>query len=365
MNNYIKGLGVLGLLLAIGACAAPTTKPATITDAATALEAKEQHKIAFEALFNDERRLKKVAYPLEARAVALCGENISYAIGARAVNKFIYTNEFHDPARSLYGIAEPVKFIDIFHDSPAQRAGLLAGDVPVALNDWAVPADASAVQKFQEKVAELGNESHPILMKISRDGAQQTLTVKPEKVCNYGVELANDGVVNAFADGKNVIIASGMMRFISSDNELALVVAHEMSHNAMKHIDAKQQNYWVGAVFDILIAAGTGVNTQGLFGNIAASSYSQEFETEADYVGLYMMALAGYEISDAPKFWRRMAALSPDSIKNSHSATHPATPQRFLALENAVKEINNKRQAGLPLRPELKDAAPDNQTKAQ
>ena len=41
----------------------------------------------------------------------------------------------------------------------------------------------------------------------------------------------------AFADGTKVFLTRGMMRFAQSDEELALVVAHETAHNIMGHID--------------------------------------------------------------------------------------------------------------------------------
>lgn len=170
--------------------------------------------------------------------------------------------------------------------------------------------------------------------------------------------------LNAFADGKNVFIARGMMRFAQDDTELALVVSHEMAHNSMLHMKAKTTNYVLGTVLDILITATTGVNTQGGFGNMAASRYSQEFEAEADYVGLYMMAAAGKNIDSAPKFWRRMAAAHPTGIEADYSSSHPSTAYRLLALEETVKEIKLKKETGASLTPEMKKSTPASTTTA-
>jgi len=54
-----------------------------------------------------------------------------------------------------------------------------------------------------------------------------------------------------------------------------------------------------------------------------------------------------------------MAIANPRSIKTSHGATHPPTPERFLALEMAVAEIKSKKDKGLELRPNLKEKAAD------
>ncbi|MEE8623145.1 MAG: M48 family metallopeptidase, partial [Alphaproteobacteria bacterium] len=133
----------------------------------------------------------------------------------------------------------------------------------------------------------------------------------------------------------------GMVRFAEKDSELATVIGHEMAHNAMGHMDAKIGNFLFGTLFDIL----------------AAQAHSQSFEAEADYVGLYMTVLAGYEIENAPNFWRRMGVLHPGSIRANFSATHPSAPERFVALEQSVKEIRAKQAQGLPLVPDMKKQA--------
>jgi predicted Zn-dependent protease len=84
--------------------------------------------------------------------------------------------------------------------------------------------------------------------------------------------------------------------------------------------------------------------------------YSQDFESEADYVGLYVVARAGMPIDNAPRFWRRMGSqVAPGAI--SHGTTHPPTAQRFVALEAAVAEIKAKQAAGQPLLPNEKSKA--------
>ncbi|MBI4356518.1 MAG: M48 family metalloprotease [Gammaproteobacteria bacterium] len=134
---------------------------------------------------------------------------------------------------------------------------------------------------------------------------------------------------------------------------MALVIAHELAHNTMKHLDAQKRNVFLGRLVDAVIEAGTGVDT-GIFGSVGGRVYSKEFEAEADYVGLYIMARAGLPINHAADFWRRMAAEHPDSINQTFLGTHPATPERFIALEHTQEEIQRKQNQGLQLFPEFK-----------
>jgi len=178
------------------------------------------------------------------------------------------------------------------------------------------------------------------------------------------VQLVGSDAVNAFADGKMVGITTGMLRFVESDDELAMVVGHELAHNALGHVGRQQGNSLAGALLGALVdigAAAAGVNTQGAGTRIGMQAgglaYAKDFEAEADYLGSYIAARAGYDISDAPFLWRRMAAEHPSSIGKTFMATHPSTPERATALERTIAEIREKEARGAPLVPERLQSA--------
>ena len=146
---------------------------------------------------------------------------------------------------------------------------------------------------------------------------------------NFALNTANGIKIKAYY--RNVENAA-------DDRELALVVAHELAHNTMGHRGKKTANATVGLLVDLLGAA-AGVNTRGTFSDIGARAFSQDFEREADHVGMYYLARAGYPTEGVADFWRRMATEHPSSIRTNHSATHPPTTERFLALELSLIHI--------------------------
>jgi hypothetical protein len=84
---------------------------------------------------------------------------------------------------------------------------------------------------------------------------------------------------------------------------------------------------------------------------VGSKAYSQEFESEADYLALYMLARAGFDINAAPDLWRRRAVQDPGSQVKSYLATHPSSPERAAAMTQTISEIEGKlgqRQALLP-----------------
>ena len=204
-------------------------------------------------------------------------------------------------------------------------------------------------EKLQKLVDRLAPEATTLCRELNGPGAN----------CDMHIELANKiKGVNAAADGEKILISPAMVDFAKSDTHLAMVLAHEYTHHMMGHVGATRTNMLGGALMgtmvDVLAARG-GTSTGGQFGKLGASAalltYSPDFEYEADYIGLYMLARAGFPIEEASAFWRQMARYNPQGIYNR--TTHPTTPERFVLLEKTVEEIKQKQAAGQKLLPNL------------
>lgn len=350
----IIGIGrcvIVGVLMT--ACAAPQTRQVEVDDRANQEEMRLQNALAFEGLLSDDLRLQKIAANLKLKAASLCGNLVSNGVGFYALNQDMLPEQFREAAKAQVHVGLRPRVLAVYPGSAAEEAGFQVEDEIIAINDWIIPHGDKAAKTVAEKTDALLKDGKLLNFKIDRKGMEQTLALVPRKECGIPVVLNESDELNAFADGKNVFITRGMMRFAQSDTELALVVSHEMAHDTMEHMKAKTTNYILGTLVDILFA-GAGANTQGAFGNLAAGAYSQEFEAEADYVGMYIMAAAGQDLDSAPKFWRRLAAAHPGSIKANYSSTHPSSAYRLLALDKTVQEIKDKQARGATLTPEMK-----------
>ncbi len=344
----------MAVCIGAGACAGPTTRGVQVDEVLVASEARKQREIAFRSLMEDQAHLHDVAFPILTGAASFCGEQVRPAAGMYYANLSFFNEDYREAAASLYGLGDVPQVIHVAVDSPAAAAGIQTGDVLSGIGGLAVPSGEKAFEGIQALWKDHVRSGKPAVFALVRNGEEMQVELKPTDACDYPVIVVSDSSVNAFADGKKIGITRGMLRFARDDTELSLVVSHELAHNTMKHISAKQQNVLLGSVLDVLASVVIGVNTRGTFGNIAASAYSKEFEAEADYVGLYIMARAGLDIEEAPFFWRRMAAEHPGNIKKNHASTHPATPERFVALEETIEEIEKKRSSGEPLEPSYK-----------
>ena len=193
-------------------------------------------------------------------------------------------------------------------------------------------------------------ETSPLKVEYLRGGKRRLVNLTPVEACKFNVVVGPETTVNATASIDTISVSVGMLDFLTSDDDLALVIGHELAHHTEGHIAKKMQNQVVGAVFGAVIGAAIGLPGLGYSGGtIGAMAFSKEFESESDYVGLYYTARAGYRIDGASELWRRMGELDPNSI--NFGSTHPTSAKRSVALSRAVREIERRREAGEPLVP--------------
>ena len=136
-----------------------------------------------------------------------------------------------------------------------------------------------------------------------------------------------------------------------------LVVGHELAHANLGHLAKRRTNAvigWIGgAAADAGIMLG-GMSTNGAFSRVltqaGARAFSVAFEREADYVGAYYAARAGYDLAGSEEIWRTFSLEDPDSIRLT--TDHPITPVRFVQMQKVIDEIENKKRRNLPLVPE-------------
>jgi membrane-associated protease RseP (regulator of RpoE activity) len=355
MHTHTKTL--LSILIAssllTGCVVAPKTARMKTDDGAVANEARKQRELAVKNYYSQYERLQTVAWPVLKNNVDLCEDNITQSTGMFAENIYHFKDaDMQQAARDARQMDTNVRVTLVTPQSPAEQAGIVKGDIIKKVNGKVIPATKEA-PKIMASIIKDNAEKTSWELEIEHEGQTKNLTLNTVSVCNYGVQLQEADIVNAFADGSNIILTQGMMRFTENDKELGLVVGHEIAHNIMEHMSAKTTNYILGTILDV-VAAAYGVDTQNSFGKMSASAYSQDFEAEADYVGMYLIAKSGYELEGSADFWRRMASIHPGSINTNHTASHPATPERFVAIENSIDEINQKIANNEPLDFEMK-----------
>ena len=331
----------------ISSCAGPSTQRISIDSEALDAETRLQKKLSLQKVKARYERLQKVGYPILKNSSELC-ENTINSLGVM-FNAYVTSDKYSDIEKEVYEIDDRLLLTYVIPSSSAFKSGLRSNDEIVSINDIKATIDK---EKFHKELEKLRAKSDSLKVIYKRQGEERVATFDPDLICNYPILLVQNDSVNAFANGSQIGITTGMIRFAQKDEQLGLVIAHELGHNIMDHISKLRTNSLLGTIVD-LAAAYYGVNTQGVFGQAGARMYSQEFEAEADYVGIYYMERAGYSIDNVADFWRDMAVEHPGSINQSHASTHPATPERFLEINAAIEEIKEKKRLNQQLIPNV------------
>jgi predicted Zn-dependent protease len=195
---------------------------------------------------------------------------------------------------------------------------------------------------------------------LRRGDEEKTFVMTPVIGCAIPITFEIDPTPNSFTDYSKIAIQSGILRVTRSDADLAIVLGHELAHVTMGHYDKTTINGLVGMAGGLVIDGGFllgGMWTGGAFGNylhtVGMMAFSVGFEMEADYVGAYYAARAGYDISGAAEVWRAYSLEVPSSI--GMKSDHPTSPVRFLQMAKTIEEIADKQRRHLPLEPNLKE----------
>ena len=155
-------------------------------------------------------------------------------------------------------------------------------------------------------------------------------------------KLVNDNTVNAWCmPGGKIVFYTGILPVAQNEAAIAAIMGHEVAHALANH---GQQRMSAGILQQAGAVAGNiaikdekdramfnqyyGVGTQ-LGGMLP---FSRGHETEADRIGLYLTAIAGYNPDEAANLWRRMGAASGGQAPPEFLSTHPATTTRIQNL---------------------------------
>ncbi len=240
------------------------------------------------------------------------------------------------------------------------KTTLNIGDIILGIGNDDIGSGISESHRVQKILADAANRFEPLKFRVDRDGEILRVTQQPMNFCNYTLRLVRSNQVNAFADDKNVIVNTASLDVMPTDDELAALIGHEVAHNIMRHIPQAQWLIVIDYMFSVLTGLGQYSEDDGI-SNLTMKGFSRQHEYEADYVGVYLSALAGYDPEGAISLPRIFATYDPDYISDSDQwsdkstlfHTHPEHAHRLSQFRKAIDQIKLKQQSGLPVLPEF------------
>ncbi|MGB1580320.1 MAG: M48 family metallopeptidase [Nevskiales bacterium] len=173
-----------------------------------------------------------------------------------------------------------------------------------------------------------------------------------EQPYDYEIGIAPSNELNAFAlPGGRIVVTRALITSVQSENELAMVLAHELGHFAHRdHLRGLGRGLSAAALSILLFGSDSGV-TQFLTGtlNVAHAGFSRQQETAADEFALELLHAKYGHIGGATDFFERLA--EQETRWGDWLSTHPASSERVLALRQHAARQRYKLGQTLPLRP--------------
>jgi predicted Zn-dependent protease len=174
---------------------------------------------------------------------------------------------------------------------------------------------------------------------------------------NWEVVVFNDSDANAFAlPGGKIGVYTGMLKVAENQDQLASVIGHEVAHVLARHSNERiSQKFAVEQGLSLINAianpqSGTGQTLMGLLGVGAQYGvlmpYSRIQESEADILGLDLMAKAGFDPRESTRLWVNMGRGQPPEFLSTHPSHSSRISELNAHMPVALQLQSRARQQG-------------------
>ena len=173
---------------------------------------------------------------------------------------------------------------------------------------------------------------------------------------DFNVFILRDPIINAVAmPNGNIYVTIGLLARLENEAQLAFVLAHEVMHVIQNHADKtfrKQKSTIIaGHIADLMLF---GTSIAYIPAAMTLASFSREQETEADHMGLRLLAGSGYDIHATQRFFEILGEVKAvESIKGSVYSSHPTNLKRMKQTSSLIKS----KKVISPSNPEIGDEA--------
>jgi predicted Zn-dependent protease len=174
---------------------------------------------------------------------------------------------------------------------------------------------------------------------------------------DWEFHVLEDPRVNAFClPGGKVAVFSGLLPVAEDDDQLAVVLGHEIAHALAHHSNERiareqYQELAVRAAGGILGQmdpdhTGTLIRLLGGVSRMRGLAYNRQQESEADHIGLFLMTFAGYNPEEAVRFWQRMAEIGAQRGRPPEILSdHPSDVRRIADIRKWIPSAEAAKRA--------------------
>lgn len=202
------------------------------------------------------------------------------------------------------------------------------------------PSDEEIARKAAELQTRAKAHFEDQKRRVERVGRRLLETIPGHPNVQFAI-VNGDPSINAGATFGQVAVTSGMLNFVHDDDEMAVVLGHELAHIEQGHVMKGAVSSLALNVLAIVLesrAPGAGQAAGGI-GQLFLNHYTQNQEREADDVGLRYAYAAGYDPTAAVGLQERLAVEVPQSMSAGYFDTHPSSVERAVAARLEAEQL--------------------------
>ncbi|GAB4826011.1 hypothetical protein Ancab_008879 [Ancistrocladus abbreviatus] len=158
----------------------------------------------------------------------------------------------------------------------------------------------------------------------------------------WEVLVVDEPVINAFClPGGKIVVFTGLLEHFRTDAEIATIIGHEVGHAVARHAAEQiSKNMWLAIIQLLLYQFIMPDLVSAMSTLLLRLPFSRKMEIEADYIGLLLVASAGYDPRLAPKVYEKLGKLTGESALRDYLSTHPSgkTRAKLLAQAQVMEE---------------------------
>lgn len=362
---------LLTVLLSITSCVTQTynrPEPREVTEALEVIWEVEVNEF-----INKSHKLAQISSEILSKGIGYC-EKLNYTaphLGMYSWSRYHFEDKWHRAALSKFDLGEEPQIYRVDPFSAAEDAGLKFGDKILEINGQAI--NYSNYSSYVDLLQEAINSNETIIFTIRRKNNDYKVSVKPKTGCKSHVLLIpnfsdfNTRLRYFYFDSifSTLWISKGLMDFLKSDEEIALVISHELAHGARKHHEANNLRKGIGwlagallgGTLDAFLGTISGKEEDEFVSILAekglswAGKVTEHQEKQADYDALHLMAMAGYNIENSAISWRKTEEFIDPNYQGLFRFFHPMLEDRFLSIEAVKRVVIEKNNNGSSLIP--------------
>jgi hypothetical protein len=293
------------------------------------------------ALTAADQRAATIGYQLQTHGRPFCARQTGLP-GWVVQDASQYREDYRAVAGPLYHLDQGPAVTALVPGGAAEKAGIRVGDVLSDIDGTPLAPDAAAGRKasgtgYSRLIDALDTAfaAGPVRLGIVRDGTPMRIDVVGARGCASDIQVDVSASFNADADGRTIGVSLAMLRYADTDDALAFIMGHELSHDVLGHAEILDNEHV----------------KRGLLRSVGKNrTRILDTERQADYLGVYFAASAGYDLDAVARFWQRYT--HDHGLGIFGDGTHLGDHSRIRFIEAAIAEVKAARAQGLPLAPD-------------